>query len=518
MPINEANIAWDNSPSLSNVQWDNEPKPKAKSVENTQQPLVDRLKRQAGLTARYGLEGAGSLVDLLQTPVRGAINAVLPENRQLQPVSAGGSLADTLGLPQPQNATERVVGDISRTIAGTGATIGLGGLSAPTSAVGQSVKSSLTSNAPTQLSASISGGAGSGLAREAGGGAIAQTAGGLLGGMTGASMVKPQPTGLTTQQMQNAPKDKLLNEAQDAGFYALPSDVKAGKFAKGLETVSGKFKSEESLSSKNQNVANGLTRKYLGLPESSPLNTDTFDALRSSYAEPYKLASQLPAGQVSKPTIQMATGQTTTKPVIKTGEQLVNEIKMARDDSRAAWKSYNSGQASNPTEIRQQAQRSDNLVNSLEKELDTLAKVNNQPELLQSLNEARRNIAKVHTVEKAMTGENVIDYRKIGKMIDKGVPIDGDLLLAGKFAKEFPRVNKPVAYAPPAFTLPDVYSSAIGAGVDVLTGVPFASAIPAARVGSRYLMESKPFQQRFVQPNYKQNTTPFVPYMGLLNQ
>ena len=110
-----------------------------------QAPLTERLGRQAGLTARYGLEGLGSLVDLAQAPVRGAINLALPENKQLQPVSAGGSLADLFGLPQPENATERVVGDVSRTLAGTGGIFNAARLAAPTSAVGQGVKTSLTS-------------------------------------------------------------------------------------------------------------------------------------------------------------------------------------------------------------------------------------------------------------------------------------------------------------------------------------------------------------------------------------
>ena len=116
----------------------------------------------------------------------------------------------------------------------------------------------------------------------------------------------------------------------------------------------------------------------------------------------------------------------------------------------------------------------------------------------------------------ALVSENVIDYRKIGKMMGKK-PITGELALAGKFAKEFPRVNKPVAYQPPAFTLPDVYGSAIGLGIDTLTGVPLTTAIPAARVGGRYLMESAPFQKRYVQPQYTPKTIPAIPYQGLLN-
>jgi len=477
-------------------------------------PLTERLGRQAGLTARYGLEGAGSLVDLLQAPVRGAINMALPANRQLQPVSAGGSLADVLGLPQPQNATERVVGDISRTIAGTGTTMGLGSLTTPTSMAGQGIKTSLTANAPTQLAASVGGGAGSGLTREAGGGQLAQMAGGLAGGITGASFVRPKPTGVSLQELQNAPRDKILKAGQSVGYVALPSQVGAGKTVRAMETVSGKFKAEELASAKNQQVTNNLTRKYLGVADDTPLTTDVFDDLRNSFAEPYREASQLPAGQVSKPTIQMATGQTTTKPIIKSGQQLVEEIKMARDDSRAAWKSFNSGMASNPTEARKIAQLSDKLVDTLENQLDKLAQFNNQPDLVTSLNEARRNIAKVHTVEKATNSvTGTVDAKAIARQVAKKAPITGQLQLIGKFAQAFPKVTKPVSEQPNPFSIYDVAGTSLGVGA----ANPFLALLPAARVGGRYGVLSKPIQERFVQPQYQSPTDPFVPYMGLLN-
>jgi ribosomal protein L29 len=491
----------------------------AQAVQQVQQvqqaPLTERLGRQAGLTARYGLEGVGSLVDLLQAPVRGAINMALPANRQLQPVSAGGSLADVLGLPQPQNATERVVGDISRTIAGTGATMGLGGLVAPTSMTGQGIQTALTANAPTQLAASVGGGAGSGLTREAGGGQLAQMAGGLAGGVTGASFARPKPTGVSLQELQNAPRDKILKAGQSVGYVALPSQVGAGKTVRAMETVSGKFKAEELASAKNQQVTNNLTRKYLGVADDTPLTTDVFDDLRNSFAEPYRAASQLPAGQIGTSSSQsLATGGRTTTPIFKNGQQLVEEIKIARDDARAAWKSFNSGMASNPTEARKAAQASDTLVNTLENQLDKLAQFNNQPELVTSLNEARRNIAKVHTVEKATNSvTGTVDAKAIARQVAKKAPITGQLQLIGKFAQAFPKVTKPVSEQPNPFSIYDVAGTSLGVGA----ANPLLAGLPAARVAGRYGMLSKPIQQRFVQPQYKSPTDPFVPYMGLLN-
>jgi ribosomal protein L29 len=491
--------------------WENE-----YDVQQPVAPLSQRLGRQAGLTARYGLEGLGSIVDLAQTPVRGAINLALPENRQLQPVSFGGSIADVLGLPQPQNKTERVVGDISRTIAGTGGVIKAASAVSPTSAVGQGIRESLTSNVPTQLAGAVGGGGASGLTREAGGDALAQSIAGLVGGFGGGALVKPKPTGVSAQQLQNAPRDKVLKEAQKVGYVALPSDVGAGKAVRAMETVSGKFKAQELASSKNQQVTNSLTRKYLGVSEDTPLTTDLFDDLRNSFAEPYRAASQLPAGQIGTTSSKsLATGGKTTNPVLKNGAQLVEEIKIARDDSRAAWKSFNSGMASNPTEARKAAQSADTLVDTLEKQLDKLAQINKQPELLKSLNEARRNIAKVHTVEKAtnpITG--AVDAKAIARQVAKKAPITGDLQLVGKFAQAFPKVTKQVAEPPNAFSIYDVAGTTFGLGA----ANPLLASLPAARIAGRYGMLSQPVQQRFVQPQYQQPTTPFVPYMGLLNE
>jgi hypothetical protein len=484
------------------------------TYEQPQKPFIDRLGRQVGLTARYGLEGVGSVVDMLQAPVRGAINLALPQENQLQPVSAGGSIANALGLPQPETATERVVGDISRTVAGTGNVIGLANLAKPISQAGSGIQNVLTSNAKSQLAASTGGGAASGVTREAGGGQVAQSVAGLAGGIGGGLIIKPTATGVSTQKLQNATRDKVLKDGQKAGYVALPSDVGSGKLTRTMETVSGKFKAQELASSKNQQVTNNLTRKYLGLSDDVPLTTEVFDDLRNSFSEPYRLASQLPAGQVGTLKARsLGTGGKTTTPIIKNGQQLVDEIKIARDDSRASWKSFNSGLSSNATETRKAAQASDALVKKLESELDALARFSNQPELVRDLNVARQNIAKVHTVEKAtnpITGS--VNAQAIGRQVAKKAPITNELDLIGKFAKAFPKVTKQVSGDPNAFSIYDVIGTSVGIG----SSNPLLAMLPALRVAGRYGVLSKPVQQTMVQPQYKPPTVQFVPFQGLL--
>ena len=474
--------------------------------------LTDKLARQAGLTGRYIAEAGAGLADVVGSPVRALANLVLPESQQIPSVSEVAQRR--LPLPQPETPTERVVGDISRSLAGTGMTAGIAGLAQPVTQFGKALQTTLTSNMPTQAAAAIGGGGASGLAREMDAGVVGQTLAGLGGALAGAGAVKPTTISPSKQQILNAPRDKVLKEAQKAGYVALPSDVGAGRVARTLETVSGKFKAEELASARNQQVTNNLARKYLGIADDVPITQETLDSLREQAGLVYQKAADLPAGKVAEMTTKsLATGGKQTTPVFKSGAELIEEIKLARDDARSAWKAFNFG-TDKPTQARNAALAADNRVASLESQLETLAKQNKQPELLNQLKRARQEIAKIYTVDKAtnpVTG--MVDAKSIGKQLDKNVPISGDLALAGKFAKTFPRVNKPVTEQPNPFSIYDVIGGSYGAGANN----PLLFGLPLGRVGSRYLMESPTFQQRFVQPQYQPLTQQIIPYQGLLS-
>jgi ribosomal protein L29 len=481
--------------------------------QKSQKPsMSDELLRQAGLTGRYITEAGAGLADIVGSPIRGLANLALPESQQIP------SLTDVverrLTLPQPETPTERVVGDVSRAMAATGMTMGLAGAASPLSQAGQSIKTALTANAPTQAAAAIGGGGSSGLAREMGGGVGSQITAGLAGGLAGGLAVKPTQIGKSVKELQNAPRDKVLKEAQKQGYVALPSDVGAGKFTRALQTVSGKFKAEELASAKNQQVTNSLVRKYLNLTDDAPLDTDTLTSLRQNAAEPYRQAAQLPASQVATTTTKsLGTGKSTTKPILKSGAELVDEINAARDDARSLWKSISMG-TEKPNQIRKAALEADARVNALENQLESIVKKNNQPQLLNELQNARKEIAKIYTVEKAtnpVTGD--VDARAIARELKKKAPITDELQLVGKFAQAFPKVTKLVNEKPNAFSIYDVIGTSYGIGA----ANPLIYALPAARVASRYGLMSKPVQQGLVTPQYERLTTPFAPYQGLLS-
>ena len=154
----------------------------------------DDLIRQFGLTARHGLEGVGGALDFASSPIRAGLNALLPkqqtmggmvQGQEAQPAIQGNSgayVANKLGLPSPENPTERVVGDITSTMASSG---GLGAGARALSTVAPKaalpILEWLQANQGTQAISSAGGGAGTGIARESGAGPVGQTAAGLAG-------------------------------------------------------------------------------------------------------------------------------------------------------------------------------------------------------------------------------------------------------------------------------------------------------------------------------------------------
>lgn len=153
---------------------------------------VNGIPRQLGLTARYGLEGVANAAQIVTEPVRQIITDPLMKafgGTPGRPLGeAATKAADWLGLPSPQGANERVVGDAARLVAGAG---GMGGAAmAARSAPGLAGQAAnlMTQNMGQQAGAAAGAGLAGGASREAGGSPLLQAAaalgGGLAGGMT----------------------------------------------------------------------------------------------------------------------------------------------------------------------------------------------------------------------------------------------------------------------------------------------------------------------------------------------
>ena len=135
-------------------------------LQNGGDSLPQKLVRQVGLTARYGVEGLTALPNMVGDALGLGSSQTVSD------------LLTKMGLPQPQGAQERVVGDITRAMAGQGGLAKVGSMAAsPT------VQALLASNPGAQIVGAGGGAAASGATREAGGGPVAQTVAGLAGGI-----------------------------------------------------------------------------------------------------------------------------------------------------------------------------------------------------------------------------------------------------------------------------------------------------------------------------------------------
>lgn len=150
--------------------------------------------RQVGLTGRYALEGVGNTLDMLASPIRAGLNMI--PGVDIKP-GGGESLANAIGLPKPRNATERVVGEASRLMAGSAVPLGMAStVERATTGVPQAVAKTLAANPAQQIvSAGSAGGAGA-TVRENGGNDAAQFAAALAAGIaTPYAMSRAQQAG-----------------------------------------------------------------------------------------------------------------------------------------------------------------------------------------------------------------------------------------------------------------------------------------------------------------------------------
>lgn len=165
------------------------PKPAAAPAPTPSKPFGQQLNdsiadvpRQIGLTARHGLEGVGDVFDtFVGNPVRTLASPILGNKPTAR---TGAALADLARLPQPRTATERIVGDAARMVAGGAGTLGAAAKGAQRlTGVAQRVASTLAANPVQQLASAGAAGAAGGYTRETGGNDGAQLAASLAAGI-----------------------------------------------------------------------------------------------------------------------------------------------------------------------------------------------------------------------------------------------------------------------------------------------------------------------------------------------
>jgi hypothetical protein len=315
--------------------------------------------------------------------------------------------------------------------------------------------------------------------------------------------------------IQNATKNATLQAGQDLGYVVPPSQANPSTTNQVLEGISGKIKTGQVASIKNQSVTNNLVRNSLNLPEDAPLTVDTLKAVRDEAGKAYDFISQIPsikkdaayegaivnlkgaykqvekeapelAGKYTKEFDNLITGMNKQE---FSGEGANEIIKLLRYEGNNVSPTANAAEkAVGKAQIK--------AANALEDLIERNLSKSGSTDAVKNLREARKQIAKSYDIEKALTERGNVDAKKIAALVKKG-KLTGELEQVGKFAGAFPKATQEIDSSVPATSPLDWYAAV---GTSVASGNPLPMALAGTRPGLRSAILSKPYQRAMASP------------------
>lgn len=489
------------------IQWDAPDAPAA------QRTLGQEAGRQLGLTVRAGIKGLNEIPNMAADGLGGIANlgldAAFGAGNGPRIPSFGKALdrgLDASPLPQPETPVERVAGEAASAVAGTGGIAGIGRLLLKgASGVAQAVGRGLAVEPGLQAASAATGAGAAGATREAGGGEGAQLAAGLAGALVPAAATAPMRRVMTPGGGQVR---AAAQQAHEAGYVIPPADLSPGPITETLSAISGKVKTAQEASARNQTVSNTLAKRALGLPETADLNLDSLEAVRRSAAaayEPVAASGTVTPGKRYEAALDraMAPFRSQSKSFPGTREpQVVADLQalrspqfdagdamsMIRSMRESADRSYRAGENMAGKAYRQGAAA---LEDALEGHLQSMG----QPaaDILQGFRDARQLIAKSYTVQKALNPQTgAVNAVKLAAELAKNRPLAGELRTIAEAGQAFPKAMQALKEAPKANSVLDVVT-ALGAGA--VTGNPLSVLMFGARPLTRNVLLSGPMQR-----------------------
>lgn len=311
-----------------------------------------------------------------------------------------------------------------------------------------------------------------------------------------------------------------IKQAREAGYAIPPSAVRPSLMVRMLEGLSGKAATGQAISLKNQQVTNSLAAQALGLSDDVKLTPEALNAVRKEAGQAYQAISGLGditvSGEKLPASVPLKTG---IDPYLNrinkvNSADLVNAWKQANSDANAYYKAY--GRDANP-ETLAKAKQARQAAEQIDDFLTNKLTESGQVDLLNNLKDARVQIAKTYSVEKALnpvTGN--VDARVLANDLKKGKVLTDELRQAGEYAARFPKaVQTPETVGGMAGFSPLDISAAgiISAGIQN----PAAMALVGARPAARTALTSNLLQNRLIRQPSK-ITPEQINYLNVLMQ
>lgn len=360
-------------------------------------------------------------------------------------------------------------------------------------------------------------------------GAVGQKAGQSLGNYVSGKLAN-QSAQLSTQQGQNAARDAILQTAKDAGYVVPPTQANPSLTNSVLEGISGKIKTGQVASVRNQVVTNAKAAQALGLPANTPITRDALANLRQQAGQAYeavKNAGTVVADQAFTKDLDglVAKYQGAAKSFPNAAKNevadLVDSLKVPQfgSDSAVDMIGLLREQADGAFRKGEKAlgKAARGAADALEAQLERHLQASGAPAgMLDAFRSARQLIAKSYTVEGALNQSGNVAAPKLAAALKKGKPLSGDLKEVAQFADAFPKAAQDVdKIGTVSATSPlDWYAALTTA---IATGNPAPVALAGARPAIRSTLLSGPYQGAMTTPNYSPSMVNRLAAMATVN-
>jgi len=346
----------------------------------------------------------------------------------------------------------------------------------------------------------------------AGGQYLANKLPGVVGAWADASKRKA-----ATQTADTAQKFDAARRSNSLGYVIPPADLNPGVTSELLSGLSGKIKTAQVASQRNQNVTNSLVKKAFGIADDAPLDLDALKAIRQAAGNSYEAVSSL--GTVQPTAAYASALDDAIKPFTSSAQSfpgrkvpsVVADIQSLKTDA------FDAGDAINTIKVlRNQADKAylegdkmagkayKDAVDALESAIDTHMVSTGAPaNLLKDYREARKTIAKTYTVQKALNAETGnISAPKLASELAKGKPLSGELKDVANAATAFPKSMQSLKESPKSLSPLD-FAVAGGSAAASQNFLPLLSL--GARPAVRNLLLSSMVQKSALNPGFQQS-------------
>jgi hypothetical protein len=297
-----------------------------------------------------------------------------------------------------------------------------------------------------------------------------------------------------------------------AGYVIPPADLNAGFGTELLSGLSGKIKTAQVASQRNQNVTDQLARKSLGLGADDALNVDVLQGIRNQAAQAYApvrqsgtvaadktftaalddIASSYKGAEGAFPGLaKNEVGQMIESlrvPQFDAGGA-VDAIKVLRQNADKAFRTGDTGLG----------RASKEAAAAIEDQLERHLKSSGNDEALNALREARQLIAKTYSLQKGLNAETgSVSAQALAKQLEKGKPLSGDLLTIAKMGMSFPKATQALKETPKAISPLDWFA---GGGASIATSNPLPLMGLLARPAARSYLLSPSVQRAALAQN-----------------